>query len=331
VDIDADGFADVLSGSWPGELFLFKGGPDHSYAAGEMLKDKDGQLINIGGGIEERGYNGTGTLIRGSVEWETTDEGTFAVYHGKRIKSTPDKPIASTGTASTVHPVDWDGDGDFDLIVGGISGNVWLVPNEGTAKSYAFGKETQIKAGGKLLNVSSRAGPYAADWDGDGDFDLLVGDDDGRVSLYRNTGSAKAPELAAAVQLVPPGKAEFGPQVSKEVVRGSRSKVCVADWNGDGKPDLLVGDLATQKPDRPEPTVEEMAEFDRMRQELRSLQQRYSDLSRKLQGPSSVGDETERKKAEEDLSEVRKQMTDLRSKLPRDYDLHGWVWLFLRK
>ena len=33
--------------------------------------------------------------------------------------------------------------------------------------------------------------------------------------------------------------------------RGIRSKVCVADWNGDGRLDLLVGDFTTQKPDRP--------------------------------------------------------------------------------
>ena len=28
-----------------------------------------------------------------------------------------------------------------------------------------------------------------------------------------------------------------------------RAKVCVADWNGDGRLDLLVGDFATQKPE----------------------------------------------------------------------------------
>jgi len=341
VDLNGDGYADVLSGSWPGEIFLFRGGPDHSYAAGEMIKDQDGQLINIGGGIREernmfasiRGQQEAGTmiLITGSAEWETTDEGTFVTYRGKRIKSTPEKPIATTGSASTVHPADWDGDGDLDLIIGDIRGNVYLVPNEGTAASYAFGQETQLKADGKPLKVESRAGPCVADWDGDGDLDLLVGSEDGRVSLFRNTGTATSPELAAAVELVPPGEALSGSQAPKEVRRGGRSKICVADWNGDGRPDLLVGDATNQKPDLPEPTPEEQAQFDRMREELDSVRQRYGELIEKLSGPSLVRGEVEHRKVQEEMKQVSQQMGELQAKLPPEYERHGWVWLFLRK
>lgn len=330
MDLNGDGHMDLLSGSWPGEIFLFKGGEGRSFAAPEMLKDRNDEIINIGGGIEER-PNGEGILIRGNAEWETTDEGTFVTYHGKRIESTPEKPISSTGTASTVRATDWDGDGDFDLIVGDIRGNVFLVPNEGTATSYTFGKEKPFQAGGQPLRVGGRAGPFAADWDGDGDLDLLVGAEDGSVSLYRNTGSAKAAELAAAVQLVPPGSAEYGGQAPKEPRRGVRSKVCVADWNGDGRLDLLVGDCATLKPDRPEPTPEEQARYDKIREELEPLQKRFSELIQKLQGPSRPKTKEEQKQLYDDLGAVSRQMSPLRSQLPQEYETHGWVWLFLRK
>ena len=66
-----------------------------------MLRDSDGEIINIGGGItEERDGR---ILIRGNAKFEQTDEGTFVNYHGKRIESTPDKQIAVSGTASAVN------------------------------------------------------------------------------------------------------------------------------------------------------------------------------------------------------------------------------------
>lgn len=320
---------DLLSGSWPGEIFLFQGGQGRSFAAPEMLKDKTGEIMNIGGGIQEQPDGGI--LIRGNAEWESTDEGTFVTYHGKRIKSTPDKPISSTGTASTVHPADWDGDGDLDLIVGNAQGEVYFVPNEGTATSYAFGKEQRLQAGGQGMRVDGRAGPYAADWDGDGDLDLLVGAENGSVWLYSNTGSAKSPALAAGVQIVPQGKIDYSSQAPKEPRRGIRSKVCVADWNGDGRLDLLVGDVATQKPDRPDPTPEELAKYDQIRKDLEPLEKRFSEVVQKLRGEQRPKTEEEQKQVYDELRKVQEEMQPLRSQLPREYEMHGRVWLFLRK
>src|SRR5581483_10920953 len=141
-----------------------------------MLKDKNGNILNVGGGMKEQ--PGGGLLITGNADFETTDEGTFVNYHGKRIKTTPEMPISVTGTASAVHAVDWDGDGLIDLLVGDIRGNVYLIPNEGKPKAYAFGKPRQLQAGGKPLRVEGDAGPFAVDWDGDGKIDLLVGSGD---------------------------------------------------------------------------------------------------------------------------------------------------------
>ena len=250
-------------------------------------------------------------------------------FRGKRYESTPENPIGITGSATAVQAADWDGDGDYDLIVGDIKGDVYLVPNEGTATSYRFGKEQHLEADGQPLNVNRQAGPAVADWDGDGDLDLLVGKGDGSVVLFR-TGSDGA-ELAAAGQLVPPGSIAYRDPIPEDVRRGTRAKICVADWNGDGRLDLLVGDCGTQKPDVPEPTPEEKTEHDRIRKELESIQEQYRELIDKLMGPNRVRTTEERDKVHEELQKVGERMGELREKLPREYENHGWVWLFLRK
>jgi len=338
VDINNDGNSDIISGSWPGEIFLFRGTDGHSFAAPEMIKDKDGKFINIGGGIRKETMflpfgqdQPEGLLIAGSAKFEHTPEGTFVNYHGQRLESTKERPIAITGTASTAHAADWDADGDYDLIIGTIRGKVYLVPNEGTPESYIFGKEEQLQAGGNPMSVKSRAGPFTADWDGDGDLDLLVGADDGSVSLYINTGSIKSPELASAVQLVPPVEKASASKPPKEVRRGSRSKICVTDWNGDGRLDLLVGDFAKQKPNLPEPTPEQQAEYKRMREELETVRERNRTLSEKLYGKDSERTKEQIEQLEKEQQDTRNRMTELYSKLPAESERHGWVWLFLRK
>jgi hypothetical protein len=319
----------LVSGSWPGEIFLFKGAPDHTFASPEMLKDKNGEIINVGGGIRQEPDGST--LITGNAKFENTDGKSFVTYHGKRLESTPDKPISTTGSASTVDVADWDGDGDLDLLIGNFNGGVYLIPNEGTSTSYAFGKERPLMANGQPVKVNGKAAPFAADWDKDGDLDLLVGADDGSVWLYRNVGSRRAPELAAGVQLVPPGDALYGQNATKDVRRGTRSKICVADWNGDGRPDLLVGDLTYQKPDLPEPTPEQKIEQARVRKELDSARARFSELAQRMRGSSRPRTQADTEKLSKDLQEAGKRMEELQAKLPPECETHGWVWLFLRR
>ncbi len=323
MDLNGDGYRDIISGSWPGELFLFEGIKDANFLPPVMIKDKNGKIINIGGGISDRREGGI--LIKGTADFETTDEGTFVNYNGKRLESTAKRPIAISGTASVVSVADWDADGDYDLIVGDISGKVHLVTNKGTAKSYAFGKAKQLRS------VASRAGPTTADWDGDGDIDLLVGAADGSVSLFENVGSAKSPKLAAAVELIEPGHVSHGKDAPKEPRRGGRSKICAADWNGDGRLDLLVGDYASQRTDQSGLTDEDKARHEEIRKELEPIDKRYGELHQKLFGSDKVDSAEQRKALQDEFRGVGERVRKLRDQIPRESESHGWVWLFLRK
>lgn len=130
---------------------------------------------------------------------------------------------------SWIHMADWDGDGLKDLFVGHTFTLV-LYKNVGTPSDPRFGAPTLVELPGRERVV--RPSAYVVDWDGDGKNDLLVGSDGPKIRFYRNLGSNKKPKLAKAEapELKGPGSDA-----------GYRWRFDVADWNNDGKKDLLVG------------------------------------------------------------------------------------------
>jgi hypothetical protein len=322
--VDLHGNLDLISGSWPGELFIFRGGPGRTFASPEMIKDRWGEEINIGGGVRtDRSWGDGSVFVAGTAHVEETSDGRVLVYHGHRTPLPKGKSVGITGTASSVHAFDWNGDGLIDLIVGNIDGEVWLIPNEGTKKEPAFGKPVELQVDGKPLRVEGDAGPCVADWDGDGLPDLIVGAGDGSVTFFRNVGTRQKPVLATGEVLVPASSMDWE-HLSKEPGRGVRAKPCVVDWDGDGKLDLLVGDMFDQKPDLPPPTPEQV----KLKAEYDELTRKYSELSQKR---GEAEDEATRKKMKAELDALSEKRSAIQEKLPRESETHGWVWLFRRK
>ena len=121
---------------------------------------------------------------------------------------------------------DLDADGDLDLLVGTWNDGVFLYRNEGTAESPRF---TRVEEPVVDLTRGSHASPALSDLDGDGDLDLVAGESSGEVNLWRNDGTAAAPSFSLVTDTL----------LSIDV--GRRSAPALADLNGDGRVDLIVG------------------------------------------------------------------------------------------
>lgn len=93
---------------------------------------------------------------------------------------------------SSLLPLDFDGDGDLDLICGEFVDRFTWFENTGTPKNpvFAAGKFLENSAGLIHMDLEMMM-PVAIDWNGDKFVDLIVGDEDGRIALIENTGLVK--------------------------------------------------------------------------------------------------------------------------------------------
>lgn len=123
-----------------------------------------------------------------------------------------------------------DVDSEYDLVVGSADGQVYGIKKNG-ADGSAVTKEKLNAEGGSFAKRYSA--PAAVDWNGDGKLDLLVGDESGRVKLFMREGSRYADKGYV--------KAD-GEDIRVEAYAAPH----VADIDGDGIADLLVGDSAGQ-------------------------------------------------------------------------------------
>jgi len=291
--------------------------------------DGDGRMDVLSGSLQP----GDVYLFAGQEGGAFAAGRTLVDAHGERIR---------VGRGSLPFAADWEGDGDLDLLIGNMKGELFLARNGSQGKALAFEAARPLDVGGVAFNLgTTNAAPCVADWDQDGRADLLLGSADGRVLFLRDGAKAGAPELATPVELVPSTSGQF------HTAPAMRTKLAVVDWNADGKLDLLLGDYAPESGTAPELDPAQKKELAQAMAESLELGTRLGDLERPAfarwlsehhvpadQGQLRHEDFLVEWKARPDVRPLQQRLDELmtiqRRLNPPLYE-HGRVWLFLRR
>ncbi len=171
----------------------------------------------------------------------------------KRVKTDTGKYLTMDLEMITPTAIDWNKDGHIDLIVGDEDGRVAFIENTGTFEDNVpvFKEPRYFQQEAEDLKFGALATPVGFDWDGDGDIDIICGNTAGYIAFFENLsgpGVAK-PQWAAPKLLEADGKPirpMAGPNGSIQgpcEAKWGYTTQTVADWDGDGLPDLIVNSI----------------------------------------------------------------------------------------
>ncbi|MBA5248082.1 MAG: type I secretion C-terminal target domain-containing protein [Gammaproteobacteria bacterium] len=142
----------------------------------------------------------------------------------------------NVGGSATPTLADIDGDGDLDLIVGKSSGTFYYYKNTGTTLNPIYVVQTGDNNPFKDIDVGFESAPTLADIDGDGDLDLVTGQDHGELFYYKNTDTT-----AGHTNPIYTKQTEDSNPFENISVKFESAPI-LADIDGDGDLDLIVGE-----------------------------------------------------------------------------------------
>jgi hypothetical protein len=240
-DVNGDGLDDIYVGGakWqPGRLYIqqhdgtFRASDQPALRADSLMEDVDAVFFDANGD----GHPDLYVVSGGNEFWGDADALQDRLYindgKGHFHRDTTALPrFAESG--SVVVPGDFDGDGHLDLFVGrrAVSGNYGLTPRSYLLHNDGKGHFTDVtleRAGAALARAGMVTSAAWIDYDGDGQLDLVVAGEWMPVRVFRND-HGRFVECTADVGL--------------SGTEGWWNSVTVADVNGDGRPDLVLGNL----------------------------------------------------------------------------------------
>ncbi|MFT6809072.1 MAG: hypothetical protein ACJA01_002304 [Saprospiraceae bacterium] len=276
-DFDGDGDLDIICGEFIDKMTWFENigsRTDPNYAEGRLLANDDGILkIDLQMIIPtaiDWDKDGDQDLIVGDEDGRVAwIENTGKVKDRMPLFKSPryfqqKADNVKFGALVTPVSVDWDDDGDEDLICGNTAGYVGFIENLDGANPPSFAKPVYLDSGDKTLRIlagpsGSIQGPCeakwgyttlsVADWNGDGLKDLIVNSIWGKILWYENRGTSKIPKLAGAQSVevswngkVPKPKWNWWSPEPAELATQWRTSPIAVDWNKDGLMDLVMLD-----------------------------------------------------------------------------------------
>ena len=276
-DFDNDGDLDLICGEFLDRFTWFENIGTRSepeFTGGQFLQNSEGIIVMD---LE--------MIIPSAIDWDKDgdidivagdEDGRVAILEntGREHDNMPEfaSPVyfkqqpqyLKFGALVTPCSVDWDEDGDEDLICGNSAGYIGFIENLDGGNPPRWSKPRLLEVNGVPIRImagenGSIQGPAekkwgyttlcVADWDQDGLKDIVVNSILGKIEWYKNTGTKTSPSLAAPQPVIvawedkiPKPAWNWWTPGMNELVTQWRTTPYVTDWNNDGLNDLIILD-----------------------------------------------------------------------------------------